>query len=566
MSIGIRGKLTYGFGLLLFVACFSLLRPAPTNAAINSQINFQGKLTNPDGTNVADGTYSLRFRIYNDPSADAANACAANSCQWEETQGSVSVSAGIFQVNLGSVTSLPGSVDFNTSGLYLGIKVDSDAEMTPRILFTATPYSFNSSMLGGLSATNYVQLAQGIQTDASTTNASIGVNKTVGTAKLLDLQRGGTSVATINNDGTVLFKNQANSATALQVQTTGSVAILTVDTTNNEVMIGSGTTDNTTVLLQIDSYDTFADASTCTTTNNQGGLYYNTKSNAIRACINGTWEDLISTAALGMQLFGVVPDSGSSPGDLSSVTGAQNGPCKVSVGTNTTTVSWTACTAYSGGRKVIVAAGTATTTNTVAARFQHLCLTGTDSQPALSTSGTETANLATVSFPSVTAPILCLADIRYAAANNTITTIYDTRVFTTTEKVPVSLNSAIGLGTIVVNSATKGVVASTTTANTTNIAGVIVATTGAASTTTINAFMATSGPVPVKATAGTVNRYIFTTATAGYAATSATKPAEGTGTIYNVLGNARNSWSGGSACTANNDTCAGSIITYIDKR
>lgn len=568
MSIGIRGKLAYGFGLLILVAVFSLLRPAQTHAAINSQINFQGKLTNTDGTNVTDGNYSIRFRIYTDPTLDAANACAANSCKWEETQGTVSVASGIFQVNLGSITTLPGSVDFNSSPLYLGIKVGADAEMTPRVLFTATPYSFNSNMLGGLTATNYVQLAQGVQTDSSTTNAAIGVNKTGITAKILDLQRGGASVVSVNNDGSALFKNQADSGTALQVQTTGAVAVLTVDTSTNEVLIGSGTTDNTTVLLQLDSYNTFADANACTTTNNQGGMYYNTQSNSVRACINGAWEDLVSTAGLGMQLFGVVPDSGTNPGDLAAVTGAQNGPCKVSVGGTTATVSWTGCTAYSGGRKVVVAAGTAATTNGVAGNFQHLCLTGANGQPALSTTGNEVANLATVSFPSVTAPILCLADIKFAAANNTITTVYDTRVYTTTEKIPVALNSAAGLSSIVVSKATKGVVQTVAAANSNAIAGVVVATTGAASTNTINAFIATSGPAAIKAITGTnvVNAYIFTSATAGYATTVATKPAEATTTIYNLIGNARTAWSGASACTINSDTCAGSILTYIDKR
>ena len=41
-------------GALLGVAGFVTLFVAPihTEAAINPQINFQGKLTNPDGTNV----------------------------------------------------------------------------------------------------------------------------------------------------------------------------------------------------------------------------------------------------------------------------------------------------------------------------------------------------------------------------------------------------------------------------------------------------------------------------------------------------------------------------------
>jgi hypothetical protein len=359
-------------------------------------------------------------------------------------------------------------------------------------------------------------------------------------------------------------------ASATGIAINGNALLLSTDGANLEVHIGNTATDATQVLLQLDSFDTFVDTAACTTTSNQGGLYYNTKSNAIRACINGGWEDLVSTASLGLQLFGVVPDSGVDPGDLASVTSAVNinGPCRVAAGANLQTVSWTACTAFSGGRKVIVAAGTAGTTNAGAGNFQHLCLTGTDGQPVLSTAGAETANLATASMPSVTAPILCLADIRYAAANNTITQIYDTRTYTTTEKIPVTVNSATVLGSIVVTIATKGVVQTVAAANSNKIAGVLVATTGAAATTTINGILATSGPASVKAITGTntVNEYIATSGTAGYAITVVQKPGEGVGTIYNILGTTRTAWTGATACAVNSNACAGSVLTYIDKR
>ncbi len=161
-----------------FIAFFAL--PAHTDAAINSQINFQGKLTNPDGTNVTDGTYSLRFRIYTSAApTDALNAClpGSNTCKWEETQASVSVLDGIFRVSLGSSTALPGSVDFNTSPLYLGVKVGADAEMSPRIQFTAAPYAFNSDKLGGIASSGYVQLSPGSQ---QTGNINVSGNITAG--------------------------------------------------------------------------------------------------------------------------------------------------------------------------------------------------------------------------------------------------------------------------------------------------------------------------------------------------------------------------------------------------
>jgi len=78
--------------------------------------------------------------------------------------------------------------------------------------------------------------------------------------------------------------------------------------------------------------------------------------------------------------------------------------------------------------------------------------------------------------------------------------------------------------------------------------------------------MATGGPAAVKATGGTLNNYLFTSATSGYAASLGTKPTEGTGTIYNLLGNVRTTWSGGTACSINADACAGSVMTDIDKR
>ncbi len=176
--------------LLLLVFTFSFAPQA--HAAINNEINFQGKLTNPDGTNVTNGSYSIEFSIY--------TVSSGGTAVWTETQ-SPTVTDGVFRVALGSVTPLPGSVDFNSNSLFLGVKVGADAEMTPRIKFTASPYAFNSDRLGGLASTGFVQLAQGVQADSSTTNPSIFINKTGATARVLDLQRAAATVFAVNNDG-----------------------------------------------------------------------------------------------------------------------------------------------------------------------------------------------------------------------------------------------------------------------------------------------------------------------------------------------------------------------------
>ncbi len=118
---------------------------------INKTINFQGKVTNPNGTNVTDGTYAFNFALY--------TVAAAGSSVWTETVN-LTVNDGIFQHSLGSSTALPGSVDFNSDNIYLGVQFNNDVagEMTPRIRMTASPYAFNADMLDGLDATQLVRL------------------------------------------------------------------------------------------------------------------------------------------------------------------------------------------------------------------------------------------------------------------------------------------------------------------------------------------------------------------------------------------------------------------------
>ncbi len=117
---------------------------------INKQINFQGKVVNANGTNVTDGLYRFQFRIY--------TASSAGSPIWTEDyngEDKVQVTGGIFRVSLGSLTSLPDSVDFNTDTIFLSIQFHTEiAEMSPRIQFAAVPYAFNAKTVSGLTVTD----------------------------------------------------------------------------------------------------------------------------------------------------------------------------------------------------------------------------------------------------------------------------------------------------------------------------------------------------------------------------------------------------------------------------
>lgn len=191
------------FGAILLAMVY--LKPNSAMAAVNGYIGFQGKLTNPDGTNVADTSYSVLFTLYGGTGCTPTGGapCAA---VWSETQ-SVTTADGIFQVNLGAVSAISG-VDYNSSPLYLSLTVGADPEMSPRILFTTSPYAFNSTELGGIDSGGYVQLGQNVaaQIDSST-NASVFINKTGASGNILQLQNGGADVFSIANGGSLKLQN-----------------------------------------------------------------------------------------------------------------------------------------------------------------------------------------------------------------------------------------------------------------------------------------------------------------------------------------------------------------------
>ncbi len=120
---GIIGLLVPGLVLLGTLA----------QAQVPQLINYQGVLKTSSGTPVA-GPVNLTFAIY-----DVAS--GPNAPLWTETQNGVSVANGLFNVLLGSTTALPGNL-FQNTNRWLGVRVGTDAEMTPRQQLVSVAYSF----------------------------------------------------------------------------------------------------------------------------------------------------------------------------------------------------------------------------------------------------------------------------------------------------------------------------------------------------------------------------------------------------------------------------------------
>ncbi len=102
-------------------------------------INFQGRLTTPSGTAVPNGNYSVAFALYGAPTG--------GSAYWGETQ-TVTTVDGLFSAPIGTVSWFPTWL-FGDSLLWLGVKVGTDPEMSPRTKLTAVPFAMNSYMGGG---------------------------------------------------------------------------------------------------------------------------------------------------------------------------------------------------------------------------------------------------------------------------------------------------------------------------------------------------------------------------------------------------------------------------------
>lgn len=118
----------------LFFSLFALFLASISFATVPQLINFQGRLTDSLGNPVSDGSYSLRFRIYDDS--------LAGNVLWEETDP-VQITKGLFTVLLGSTASIPDST-FYSANRWLGIKIGSNSEITPRQRLGSVGYSFQS--------------------------------------------------------------------------------------------------------------------------------------------------------------------------------------------------------------------------------------------------------------------------------------------------------------------------------------------------------------------------------------------------------------------------------------
>lgn len=152
-KLGTLVGLGFSFGTAMFVPLSSSAAPG---TSVPNFLTQQGRLFDGAGMPVA-GAPQFVFTIY----ADAGGVTSL----WTETQ-TITLDSGYFSTTLGSVTALPTTL-FNGTTRYLGIKVGTDPEMSPRQPLTSVPYALIAGNATGDITPTSVSVAGSVVIDAS---------------------------------------------------------------------------------------------------------------------------------------------------------------------------------------------------------------------------------------------------------------------------------------------------------------------------------------------------------------------------------------------------------------
>ncbi|MFI5240417.1 MAG: hypothetical protein ACHQUB_01790 [Candidatus Saccharimonadia bacterium] len=225
------------------------------NAAIASQtvpykINFQGRLTDNNGNILPDGSYNIKFRLW--------NALTGGSNVWEgdrvygTSDYRVAVANGLFNIQFGDTTqgdpALSPSLFSGTFPLYLEVELPTPATatcntnacasftegaMTPRQSLASSPYAINADTLDGIDSVSFGQLSSsqtwtGTNAIDTTSANAFQVKNAGGTESILNVDTSGNQVllgttGSSGLDGQLLFNTATSGNYAVTLNSSGSL-------------------------------------------------------------------------------------------------------------------------------------------------------------------------------------------------------------------------------------------------------------------------------------------------------------------------------------------------------
>ena len=152
---------------------------AEAATGINRVINYQGKVSSNAGSAVTNGTYNMRFKLFDAPTGGN----ILWSEPWTNATTRVTMTGGLFSVGLGTHVTMTGSVNFNSDNLYLQVEFDPGNDGTfeetfaPRRRFGSVVYAHNADTIDGVDSSEFLRKNQ-----ANTMTGSLTINNSNGNA------------------------------------------------------------------------------------------------------------------------------------------------------------------------------------------------------------------------------------------------------------------------------------------------------------------------------------------------------------------------------------------------
>lgn len=118
------------------------------SAQLPHTISYQGRLTDDAGQPIT-GAKLIKFKIYGSESG--------SDSLWSSGYQVIQIDNGLFKYDLGSNVPLPADLFSTDDPRYLGITVDTDAELDPRTQFISVPYALHAQSADSISGAGYVR-------------------------------------------------------------------------------------------------------------------------------------------------------------------------------------------------------------------------------------------------------------------------------------------------------------------------------------------------------------------------------------------------------------------------
>lgn len=229
----------------IFVASFAgiSIYARVAHAAPNNAINFQARILTASGSVVADGNYSVEFKVY--------NAAVGGVAEWSDTFV-LSAKNGYITTSLGSGAAFDPNIDWSQEH-WLTMNINGDGEMGPsRMKITGVPYAFTAGKaLNVLSAntasastnSNSISVQTGNATGLTSNSGSITVDTGTATGTT-----GTISIGSINASGVSIGHLGLQTNIAGTALISGGVATLGTATQAGSLVLNDGVGGQTTTL------------------------------------------------------------------------------------------------------------------------------------------------------------------------------------------------------------------------------------------------------------------------------------------------------------------------------